>query len=79
MLDTYARTDIAEAYDTPKPDAVLERIITMCSNEGDTVADFFMGGGTTPFVAQKLNRKCICCDISSKACAIAVSKLTKLK
>ncbi len=77
MLDTYTRTDIAEAYDTPKPEAVLERIVQMCSNEGDVVADFFMGGGTTAIVAKKMNRKGIFCDISEKACSVAVSKLER--
>lgn len=78
MLDTYTRTDLAEAYDTPKPEAVLERIITMCSNEGDIVADFFMGGGTTPVVAKRLGRKGIFCDISLKACKVASTKLEYL-
>ena len=75
MLDSYTRTDVAEAYDTPKPDAVLERIISICSNEGDTVADFFMGGGTTAVVAKRLNRKGIFCDINKKACCTAMMKL----
>ena len=79
MLDNYTRTDTAEVYDTPKPDAVLERIISICSNEGDTVADFFMGGGTTAVVAKRLNRKGIFCDINKKACCTAVLKLEKLK
>lgn len=78
MLDDYKRTDIAKAYDTPKPEAVLERIIKVCSNEGDTIADFFMGGGTTAVVAKKLNRRGIFCDISKKACNVAVSKLEAL-
>jgi len=78
MLDNYKRTTLAKVYDTPKPDAVLERIITMCSKKGDTVADFFMGGGTTAVVARKLGRKGIFCDISAKACEVAVSKLNDL-
>lgn len=78
MWDTYTRTDIADAYDTPKPEAVLERIIKIASNEGDTVADFFLGGGTTAVVAKKLRRKGICCDISSKACDVTISKLEKI-
>lgn len=78
MLDTYKRTGIADAYDTPKPEAVLERIMIMCSNEGDTVADFFLGGGTTAVVAKRLNRKGIFCDISEKACEVTVAKLEKL-
>ena len=78
MLDDYSRTDLAEAYDTPKPEAVLERIIKTCSNEGDTIADFFMGGGTTAVVAKKLKRKGIFCDINEKACEITVKKLKKI-
>lgn len=76
MLDQYSRIDTADAYDTPKPNAILERIITTCSNEGDTVADFFMGGGTTAVVAKKLNRKGIFCDINEYACKVTVKKLT---
>lgn len=78
MWDTYTRTGIADAYDTPKPEAVLERIIKIASNKGDTVADFFLGGGTTAVVAKKLERKGIYCDISVKACEVTISKLEKL-
>ena len=78
MLDQYSRTMTATAYDTPKPEAILERIITMCSLPGDTVADFFMGGGTTAVVAKKLGRDGIFCDLSQKACNVAISKLKKL-
>ncbi|MBR3613839.1 MAG: site-specific DNA-methyltransferase [Clostridia bacterium] len=79
MLDDYTRTDVAEVYDTPKPDAVLERIISTCSNEGDTVADFFMGGGTTAVVAKRLGRKGVFCDINRKACCATMKKLENLK
>lgn len=75
MLDKYERTTIAVAYDTPKPEAVLERIITTCSNYGDTVADFFLGGGTTAVVTKALGRKGIFCDINPRACEITVKKL----
>lgn len=75
MLDRYERTSIAIAYDTPKPEAILERIIKTCSNEGDTVADFFLGGGTTAVVAKNLGRNGIFCDINPKACEVTVSKL----
>ncbi len=78
MLDKFNRTSIDTAYDTPKPDAVLERIITMCSNEGDVVADFFMGGGTTAVLTKKLNRFGIFCDINPKACEVTVSKLKRV-
>jgi len=50
-------------YDTQKPEALLERIIKASSNEGDLVADFFCGSGTTAAVAEKLGRKWIACDL----------------
>ena len=50
-------------YATQKPEALLERIITVSSNEEMIVADFFGGSGVTAAVANKLNRKFIHCDI----------------
>lgn len=50
-------------YPTQKPEALLERIIKASSNEGDIVADFFCGSGTTAAVAEKLGRKWIASDL----------------
>ncbi len=50
-------------YPTQKPEALLERIIKASSNEGDLVADFFCGSGTTAAVAEKLGRKWITTDL----------------
>jgi len=50
-------------YPTQKPEALLERIIKASSDEGDLVADFFVGSGTTAAVAEKLGRKWICTDL----------------
>ena len=50
-------------YPTQKPEALLERIINASSNEGDLVADFFCGSGTTAAVAEKLGRKWIVSDL----------------
>ncbi|MDP3957733.1 MAG: site-specific DNA-methyltransferase [bacterium] len=50
-------------YPTQKPEKLIERIIKACSKEGDLVADFFVGSGTTAAVAEKLNRKWICSDL----------------
>ncbi|MDE2388945.1 MAG: site-specific DNA-methyltransferase, partial [Betaproteobacteria bacterium] len=51
------------AYPTQKPEALLERIIKASSNEGDLIADFFCGSGTTAAVAEKLGRKWIATDL----------------
>ncbi|MDD9801013.1 MAG: site-specific DNA-methyltransferase [Deltaproteobacteria bacterium] len=54
-------------YPTQKPEALLERIIKSSSNEGDLVADFFCGSGTTAAVAEKLGRKWIASDLGKFA------------
>ncbi|MBI5179374.1 MAG: site-specific DNA-methyltransferase [Nitrospinae bacterium] len=54
-------------YPTQKPEALLERIIKASSNEGDIVADFFCGSGTTAAVAEKLGRKWIVSDLGKFA------------
>ncbi|MDD2283977.1 MAG: DNA methyltransferase [Paludibacter sp.] len=50
-------------YATQKPEALLERIIKASSNEGDLIADFFCGSGTTVAVAEKVGRKWITADL----------------
>jgi len=54
-------------YPTQKPEALLERIIRASSNEGDLIADFFCGSGTTLSVAEKLGRKWIGSDLGKFA------------
>lgn len=54
-------------YPTQKPEALLERIVKASSNEGDLVADFFCGSGTTAAVAEKLGRKWIASDLGKFA------------
>ena len=50
-------------YPTQKPQTIAERIISASSNEGDLIADFFCGSGTTMAVAEQLNRKWIGSDL----------------
>lgn len=46
-------------FATPKPEKLIERILTLGSNPGDLVLDSFLGSGTTIAVAQKMNRRWI--------------------
>jgi hypothetical protein len=50
-------------YATQKPEALLERIISTSSDEGDLVLDCFCGSGTTAVVAEKLKRRWIAADL----------------
>jgi adenine specific DNA methylase Mod len=63
-------------YPTQKPEALLERIISASSNEGDLVLDPFCGCGTTIAAAQKLNRRWIGIDITNLAITLIRSRLT---
>ncbi|WP_187909781.1 site-specific DNA-methyltransferase [Helicobacter pylori] len=46
-------------FDTPKPEALLQRILEISTNENDLVLDFFAGSGTTCTVAHKMKRRYI--------------------
>ncbi|MER7997654.1 DNA methyltransferase [Streptomyces sp. NPDC095613] len=45
------------AFATPKPEGLMERVITIASNPGDIVLDCFGGSGTTAAVAHKMGRR----------------------
>ncbi|MBM3862274.1 MAG: site-specific DNA-methyltransferase, partial [Verrucomicrobia bacterium] len=76
-IDMVGRTSSERiGYPTQKPEALLERFIKGLSGEGDVVADFFCGGGTTPAVAQRLGRRWVACDQSRIATAITADRIT---
>lgn len=62
-------------YPTQKPEALLERIISASSNEGDVVLDPFCGCGTTINVAERLKRRWIGIDITHLAVALIQNRL----
>jgi len=61
------QADEMTGYDTQKPEALLERVIKASSKEGDLVADFFCGSGTTLRVAERLGRRWIGVDLGRYA------------
>jgi len=62
-------------YPTQKPEALLERIISASSNEGDTILDAYCGCGTTVAVAQRLKRNWIGIDITYQSVALDLRRL----
>ena len=62
-------------YYSQKPKELIERIIKSGSNEGDVVADYYLGSGTTAVVCKELNRDFIGCDINPKAIEITNARL----
>jgi site-specific DNA-methyltransferase (adenine-specific) len=65
-------------YPTQKPEALLERIIAASSDLGDLVLDVFCGSGTTPAVAQRLERRWIAADNSETAIGLTKDRLQRL-
>jgi len=67
---------IKQLFPTEKPPALLERVISACSNEGDVVLDPFCGCGTTIQVAQALGRRWIGIDITHLAITLIRHRLS---
>ena len=65
----------AMGYPTQKPEALLERIITASSQDGDTVLDAYCGCGTTVSVATNLKRKWIGIDITYQSISLILKRL----
>ena len=57
------------------PVPLMERLLLMTTDEGDTVLDPFMGTGTTAIAAKRLGRKFIGIELDSKYISIAQKKL----
>lgn len=66
-------------FQTQKPEKILERIICCSSNEGDLVADFFCGSGTTGAVAEKLGRRWIGVDLGRYAIHVSRKRLIQVQ
>lgn len=64
-------------YPTQKPTDLLERIIKMCTDEGDIVLDPFCGCGTTLEAAQELKRKWIGIDICMLSTTLVEKRLVE--
>ena len=62
-------------YPTQKPEALLERIISASSNEGDVVLDPFCGCGTAVAAAERLNRRWIGIDVTHLAITLIRHRL----
>ena len=68
----------SNAFDTPKPERLIQRIIHIASNPGDLVLDSFLGSGTTAAVAQKMGRRWIGVEMGNHAythCKVRMDKV----
>lgn len=75
MISLYGPDNV---FTTPKPERLLERVLTLSSNPGDLILDSFAGSGTTGAVAQKMGRKWIMVEIGDHADTHIVPRLQKV-
>ncbi len=68
----------AEAFGTPKPEALMQRIIHIATNPNDLVLDSFLGSGTTAAVAHKMGRRWIGIEMGEHAATHCLPRLQKV-
>ena len=69
-----------DAFDTPKPERLIERVLHIATNENDLVLDSFLGSGTTAAVAHKMNRRYIGIEMGEHAqthCQVRLKKVVE--
>ena len=66
------------AFDTPKPERLIQRILHIATNPGDLVLDSFLGSGTTAAVAHKMGRRWIGVEMGEHAVTHCVPRLNKV-
>ncbi|MBQ7705801.1 MAG: site-specific DNA-methyltransferase [Selenomonadaceae bacterium] len=70
--------NLAEVFTTPKPERLIERILTLATVEGDIVLDNFLGSGTTAAVAHKMKRQYIGVEQMDYIETVTVERLKKV-
>lgn len=68
----------APVFDTPKPESLLARIVSIASNSGDLVLDAYLGSGTAAAVCLKTGRKFIGIEVGTHASSLVVDRLQKV-
>lgn len=70
--------DKKNPFDTPKPERLIERVLTLGSNPGDLVLDSFLGSGTTAAVAHKMGRRWIGIELTDNAYDYCAPRMQKV-
>lgn len=68
----------ADLFGTPKPERLIQRLLTIATNPGDLVLDSFLGSGTTAAVAHKMGRRYIGIEMGEHAKTHCIPRLQKV-
>ena len=68
----------SEVFQTPKPERLIQRIISIASNPGDLILDSFAGSGTTGAVAQKMGRRWIMVELGEHCHTHIIPRLRRV-
>lgn len=68
----------AEIFATPKPEALIQRVLEIATDEGDLVLDSFLGSGTTAAAAHKMGRRWIGIEIGDHAISHCQPRLVRV-
>jgi adenine-specific DNA-methyltransferase len=68
----------ANAFDTPKPERLIQRAIEIATNPNDLILDSFLGSGTTAAVAHKMGRRWIGIEMGEHAATHCLPRLQKV-
>jgi adenine-specific DNA-methyltransferase len=75
MIGLYGARDV---FDTPKPERLIQRVLSIATTPGDLVLDSFLGSGTTAAVAHKMGRRYIGIEMGEHARTHCLPRLEKV-
>jgi adenine-specific DNA-methyltransferase len=65
-------------FGTPKPERLIQRVLSIATNPNDLVLDFFAGSGTTGAVAHKMGRRWIMVEMGQHCHTCIIARLKKV-
>ena len=71
-------SDVEDIFPTPKPERLLQRVVSLATNNGDLVLDSFAGSGTTGAVAHKMGRRWIMIELGEHCHTHIIPRLEKV-
>jgi len=76
--EIYTLFGTKDAFDTPKPERLIQRVLHIATNPGDLVLDSFLGSGTTAAVAHKMGRRWIGIELGEHCYTHCIPRLQKV-